>query len=283
MPPLLAVTRPTQWIKSAFVLAPLFFSGHYFDLSAWVIILTAALAFQLIAISGYILNDWHDRARDRTHPAKSRRPTARGIISRPIATGLAFGTLSIGSVLLAMLPLHCFWIMLGYALLNLAYTFSLKRIAILDVHILAMFYVLRVLMGCAAINVTPSPWILLSTFMLSLTLALGKRYAEINQDSYAKTLPSAEGYSPALIDRLLVLCAGVTLTSYALYTVEMSRQHSIVLVTTVFFVALGLMRYLQLVYNKSYADEPERLLVTDLYLQSIIAIWFVISLLGLST
>jgi decaprenyl-phosphate phosphoribosyltransferase len=86
---LLKLARPKQWIKNAFVLAPLVFAREFTDPGAVANALTAFALFCVASSAGYILNDIHDIERDRTHPSKRHsRPLAAGTVSMRPAIGL---------------------------------------------------------------------------------------------------------------------------------------------------------------------------------------------------
>src|SRR5262249_59908798 len=148
--PLVALARPHQWIKNLFVAAPLFFTPRDMSLAAAAHVLLALACFCAAASAIYVLNDWTDRAADRRHPTKRHRPLAAGSVTPAAAAALAAG-LVLAAVVPALLFLpHSFLlVLLGYALLNLAYSFGLKRIAIVDVMVIAIGFVLRIYAGGA--------------------------------------------------------------------------------------------------------------------------------------
>ena len=177
--------RPAQWTKNAVVLAAFFFA--FWDRSraeplAWehvFIVIPAALLFCLASSGIYLLNDIRDAEGDRNHPVKRLRPIASRAISVPMAWYLAviFLTLALaGSGLLS----KRFTIALGaYILIQIAYTFVLKRVALLDIIVIAFGFVIRAIAGALVLeNVEISPWLLLCTFLLALFLALCKRRHE---------------------------------------------------------------------------------------------------------
>lgn len=276
----LKLMRPKQWVKNLFVLAPLFFSFQFFYPESWVPAVIAVCCFIQLSAAVYIINDWKDREEDRAHPRKKLRPLAAGTIpvKKALATA-AFLLLFAYAAAFLTLPLRCLGIMTGYLLLQCLYSFYLKRQAIADVLVIALGFVLRVLMGAAAIAVPVSPWIILTTYLLALFLGFGKRYHELTVQGYDRRRASLRGYNRPLLDRMISISCGTVLLSYALYTVETARElDRTELVYTVAFVIFGLFRYLQTIYVHKGSGEPELALLKDkVFLVNGLA-WFVTTL-----
>jgi len=283
LPAPIRLLRPKQWIKNGFIFAPLFFAHAFISLEAWLLTLLAALAFLLISCTVYVANDLKDVEEDRIHPVKKNRPLASGEVSQNTAIWLVIACLGAASGVLSLLPLYCSLIAATYIWLNLAYTMWLKRIAIIDVFFIASCYVLRVLMGCAALAVTVSPWIILTTFLLALFLGFGKRYHEMSIPEYVRIKPNLQHYSRELLDRLVLICGGAALMTYAIYTTEMAHQIGRTeMVYTVPFVAFGLFRYLQSLYVYQQGGEPEMVIFRDKVQLINIALWLAITLFIMS-
>lgn len=280
---IIQLLRPLQWIKNAFVLAPLFFAYRFDEKESWTLALTAVLCFILASSVVYIINDIRDVAEDRTHPRKKLRPIASGRITVPVATALSCLLLGAAIALLFKLPLSCTIIISIYLLLQVAYTCSLKKQAIFDVLIIASGFVLRVLMGGYAINAPISPWIILTTYLLALFLGFGKRYHELSVDGYSKNRHSLRRYSKPLLDRLIGISCVSALLSYAMYAVETARLlDKTELVYTVVFVIFGLFRYLQVLYLDDKGGEPEKILLKDKIFFANGVLWFIVTMLILA-
>lgn len=275
----LRLLRPKQWIKNSFVFAPLFFSNHFGDLPSWRLTVLAALCFLCVSCVVYICNDIKDVEEDRIHPVKRNRPLAKGEIPVMQAALLACLFAAAAMFLATLLPPSCGLIALIYVVLNIAYTFYLKRVAIIDIFFIASCYVLRVLMGCYALDVVVSPWIVLTTFLLALFLGFGKRYHEMGIEQYALSKPNLKHYNRNLLDRLVAISGAAALITYAIYTAEIARATGKVeLVYTVAFVAFGLMRYLQSIYVYNQGGEPETIILRDkLQLANILA-WLAVTM-----
>lgn len=279
MPPWFKILRPKQWIKNAFVFAPLFFANQFMHAQAWVLSSMAALCFLSISCMVYIANDVRDMGEDRLHPVKRYRPLAAGELAVPQALGLIVAFALAASLLASRLPWACTAVCVIYIALNVLYTFYLKRIAIIDIFFIAFCYVLRVLMGCYVLQVTVSPWIILTTFLLALFLGFGKRYHEMGYEDYVRAKPNLQHYSRSLLDRLVTICGGAALITYAIYAAEISRQTGKVeMVYTVGFVAFGLFRYLQSIYVYNQGGEPESIILKDKLQLANAVLWLVTTL-----
>jgi 4-hydroxybenzoate polyprenyltransferase len=265
---LLAAARPRQWMKNAFGLAPLIFSGEFRDAGSVIVAVTAAFAFTLMAAGTYFLNDLADRDHDREHPKKRARPIASGRVSTALAAGtasaLATGGLALGLAINAttMVILGAYW------MLQLVYTTRFKKEAILDVLCIAMGFVFRVLAGAAAIQVDPSSWMVICTLFLATFLGFGKRAGEVVRlagGDGGVTRPVLIAYHDRLLTSLLSITCSLTLMSYSLYTVTHAPS-SPLLAATVPVVAYALFRYLLLALRASEgqeAENPETLLLRD--------------------
>ena len=278
IPAWIRLLRPKQWIKNGFVFAPLFFANEFTSLQAWYATALAALAFLLLSCSVYVANDLKDVREDRVHPVKRKRPLAAGEISENTALWLVMACIGLASGVLSLLPLSCSIIAAIYIWLNLTYTMWLKHIAILDVFFIAFCYVLRVFMGCSALAVVVSPWIVLATFLLALFLGFGKRYHELSIPKYAQGKPNLRHYNREYLDRLIVICGGSALMTYAIYTTEIARETGRAhIVYTVVFVAFGLFRYLQSIMVYKLGGEPESVLFSDKIQLANVALWLLVT------
>ncbi len=171
--------RLHQWLKNLLVFLPLLASHRVFVGASVRDALIAFLCFGLCASGVYVLNDLLDLEADRNHPRKRLRPFAAG--SLPLSAGLVAApvlTLAAFGLALALRPLFAL-VLLGYYVLTLAYSFGLKRIAMLDTVVLAALYTVRIVAGTVAIGVPLSFWLLAFSMFLFLSLAMVKRYIEL--------------------------------------------------------------------------------------------------------
>ncbi len=272
--------RPQQWLKNLFIFAPLIFSENIFDRSLFLRTLLAFGIFCLLSGALYILNDLKDLEEDRRHPIKSKRPLARGELKKRQAIA-GFVILSFISLLLAeVVNTEFLWICLIYFILQMAYSFSLKHVVILDVFIVAAGFFLRVIAGAVAIRVQISPWLLICTTLLALFLALSKRRHEIillDKEAMNHRRILRE-YSPYLLDQMISVVTASTVIAYCLYTISgdtIEKFGTNKLILTVPFVLYGIFRYLYLIHQRAEGGTPETLILKDRPLLFDIFLWIV--------
>ncbi len=177
--PYLEALRLPQWLKNLLVFVPLLTPYRFFELDLLARAFLSFLAFGLCASSVYLVNDLTDLPADRHHPRKRQRPFAAGELS--LFWGLASIPLLLGLSFLVgrLLPRPFLGMLAIYFFLNLGYSFSMKRIVLLDVIVLAGLYTMRIMAGAAAVDIWPSSWLLAFSIFLFFSLALVKRYAEL--------------------------------------------------------------------------------------------------------
>ena len=270
---ILRMLRVTQWTKNAVVLAAFFFgywdkAQHIHVVPHLAIACGAALLFCFASSGIYIVNDLLDVEADRAHPTKRRRPIAAGRVAHGMALRIAV-VLLVGSLASALALSPRFLAALGgYVALQLAYSAGLKRIALVDVFVIAGGFVLRAMSGALALKVVISPWLLLCAFLLALFLALCKRRHEklLMSDEGGDSRRSLESYDERLLDQLIAIIAAATIVSYSIYTLSASTESKFGttrLGFTIPFVIFGIFRYLDLVYRHEKGDRPEKILLTD--------------------
>lgn len=268
--------RPHQWVKNLFVLAAVVFArgdnslAKPEDLSDVARSLLAFGAFCLGASAIYLVNDVLDVASDRAHPEKRLRPVASGELSFRAALALAL-VCAVGAYALALLaqgePYSVTWVLLGYMLLNLAYSLKLKHVVLLDVFCIATGFLLRVKAGGLAAHYHVSQWLMLCTLFLALFLGLCKRRAEIDLLGEVRGSHRANlrHYTLGFLDQMTTLLAGVTVVFYTMYTVSPDNVEKFGtghhLIYSVPFVVFGLMRYLFLVSTQRGGGSPTRVLL----------------------
>lgn len=220
----------------------------------WLHSILAFVVFCLISSSGYIINDVKDVKKDRLHPKKMFRPIASGSLSTRTALLVSLLLLSI-SILIAFIvnrPLG--YIGLLYLGINLLYTFYIKYVALIDVMVVAVGFVLRAIAGSLVINVRVSPWLVLCVFLMALVLAFGKRRHELLTASRSRDCLSQ--YTENMVENLLNISVSMLLMSYALYSFFV---HPYMMVTLP-FAFYGVFRFVQLVYLADFGGEAELIL-----------------------
>lgn len=281
---MLRLMRPHQWIKNAFVFTGLLFGHAWHDPALVTRVLLAFAAFCLISSTIYILNDIIDIEQDRHHPKKRLRPLPSGQLSVAAAIALAL-VLGSASLVLAMIAsTTVLLIVLGYAVMNVAYSLYLKHVVILDVFIIATGFMLRILAGTLGVGVPPSQWLLLCGLMVTLFLGFTKRRAEIlalseDKAAHRKVL---EHYSPVLLDKMIVVTASGLIMSYSLYTMnpDTIRIHGTAnLIYTVPFVMYGVFRYIYLLHHQSRGSDTAKDLVRDPHMLIVVLGWLASTIL----
>jgi 4-hydroxybenzoate polyprenyltransferase len=217
------------------------------------------------------------------HPSKSQRPIAARRVSIPVAIASCILLLLLSAIIVALyIPsLQVVAVLLTYLLLNIAYVFKLKHIAIVDVFVVALGFVLRILLGAAAVDVQASHWIIIMTFLLALFLVLAKRRDDVRKFEQTQTLmrSNISAYNCTFLDHSITLVSAVMLVSYIMYTVDagnIARFDCNYIYATTIFVLAGLLRYLQITYVKEESWSPTRVIFHDPFLQSCVIGWLLL-------
>lgn len=269
--------RPKQWLKNVFIFAAVVFDQKLGNTQALIATILGFILFCLLSSAVYLLNDIGDIEADRNHPKKRLRPLPAGELPIPVAWAAVVVILLIVFPLSFALSVQFGVVASLYFFLNIAYTKWLKHIPILDVLILASFYVIRVLAGVVLVHVERfSPWLYVVTTMLALYIGLGKRRAELNllaedANSHRKVL---EGYTIPFLDQLIMIISATTIMAYSLYTFSapnLPENHAMML--TIPFVVYGIFRYLSLLEIDNRVGEPVEVVLTDRPLQITIVAW----------
>ncbi len=171
--------RLHQWVKNALIFLPPALGHALMRPDVPGLAVLAFLAFGLCASSVYLFNDLFDLEADRAHPRKRFRPLAAGLISPRAATSVAIVLVLAGAAIAVSVNMAFALVLAAYYAVTWAYSLRFKRVALLDVMLLAALYTIRVVAGAVATNVPPSFWLLAFSVFIFLSLALIKRYAEL--------------------------------------------------------------------------------------------------------
>lgn len=275
------VCRLQQWVKNLFVFLPIFFDGKLFRGEMLWVSTVGFVAFCLAASGIYCFNDVMDIRADRLHPVKRLRPVASGAVPVPVACAISVMLLLAslvvvsGCVARVTLPLI---ILSAYIVANIVYCLGAKRIAIVDVFVVAVGYVLRVLLGGVVAGVTLSHWIVIMTFLLALFLAFAKRRDDVVMLEETDTLvrKNVRGYTLAFMNQVIGVLSGVLVVCYILYTVSpdvTSRLSCHNVYLTAVFVLAGIIRYMQITIVEKRSGSPTKVLFRDHFLQACIVLW----------
>ena len=281
----LQLLRPQQWLKNIFVFLPLFFNHQLLNSTKLTEALVVFIAFSFISSSIYCFNDILDIEEDKKHPTKRHRPLASGSVSKAqayiIMLILAFSAFSI--------PLLCFnkekyiqisFLLLLYFAMNFAYCIKLKHIAIIDVFIISIGFVMRVISGGAATEIWVSQWIILLTLLLALFLAFAKRRDDvlIFNSSKIKARKNIARYNLDFLNNAISIIASMTMICYIMWCVSeevIQRMGTDRLYITSIFVLMGILRYLQATMVDAKSGSPTKILYKDHFIHICIAGWII--------
>jgi decaprenyl-phosphate phosphoribosyltransferase len=279
---LVRTTRPHQWVKNVFVLAPVVFAKELVDRDLVLRAAQAFLVFCVLTGCVYTINDIVDAPSDRVHPIKRRRPIASGQV--PVRTAKVLAVLlfvvAMGGALSGP-PLFALVAIL-YFLINIAYSFKLKNIAYLDVACIAAGFVLRVIAGGLATYIEVSGYLLACTALLALFLGFGKRrheLATVLARQTAQQRSSLQAYTPAALSTALTLTGFSTIGTYVAYTLDpATRQmfHSNSFWLTAINPVFGVLRFLQLVRSRPKAESPTQEMLRDTTFVLNVVVWIVL-------
>jgi 4-hydroxybenzoate polyprenyltransferase/phosphoserine phosphatase len=186
--------RPHQWAKNLLVAVPLLTAHHYGDAHAVAATIIAFVAMCIVASAIYVVNDLLDVHADRRHPTKRLRPLAAGTL--PLGWAVAtLPLLAVAAVVASMQLTPAFGVALaGYAVAAIAYSLAVKHVAWLDALWLAGLYTLRIYLGALAISVPVSGWLVAFSLFAFASLALLKRFTEIQSLAGRPGVTRARGY-----------------------------------------------------------------------------------------
>ena len=295
---LFKTVRPRQWLKNFALFGALIFTGLLYQKGAFGLVTQAFFIFTILSSATYIFNDLLDVSTDRLHPFKKNRPIASGAFPIPVAFfALISGTI-IGLTWAYTLNLFFFISCLVYLFIQVLYTGFLKKIAIIDVIVIALGYLIRVYAGAFVISAHMDVWFLLTVISASLFLAVGKRRGEMtlmmSSGKGSSTRETLKHYTEKLLDIYTAMFATATWITYSLFTfnhpkiVPDGRALSLIsilpktlisekwMMITIPFVVYGIMRYLQLIYEKNEGESPERVLFSDKPLIITVGLWVVV-------
>ena len=269
--------RPEQWAKNTFLFVPAFFAGGLLEPAIFSRLAVSFICFSGMASAIYILNDYRDIESDRQHPTKCKRPLAAGEVSPSVAL-LAMVIMATGALLVAFwLNPYFFTVLLVYAGLNVAYSFGLKHVSILDILIVAFGFLLRTVAGGLVADVPISQWLVIMIFLLALFLALAKRRDDLllGKSSGRLMRKSVKNYTLEYVNACLTMLAGIIIVSYLMYTISdevVGRLGDHLYFTSIFVIA-GMMRYLQISLVENNSGSPTKLLYTDRFVQLTLLAW----------
>jgi decaprenyl-phosphate phosphoribosyltransferase len=271
---MIRLMRPKQWVKNAFVFAPLVFShGSIGWHNAWLVFYVFVL-FCVGSAATYVLNDICDVKQDRRHPRKKiTRPLAANQLSLSTAKIVLF-------VLYALLFLSLFIeqkaaiVVFSYLVLNICYSYYLKHQPVLDLFSIAVGFVLRVYAGSVILTVPLSGWMFVTTLSLAIFLAASKRATELNISPVFETRKVLQSYTPEMMRAFCIISATASLMFYCFFALTQSPA----LLYTIPLVMFGIFRYWFLVETLHKSESPTEALLTDWGLMLVVLLWVMMSI-----
>lgn len=276
--------RPHQWVKNVFVLAPVVFAKEIFAPELLTRAASAFAVFCLLAGAVYAMNDVADVDADRQHRLKRFRPVASGQVPLLWAKFLA-GALVASALAWAISIGTAFFVTsLLYFGLNVAYSLRLKHAAYLDVACISAGFVLRVVAGGFATDITVSKYLLICTALLAFFLGFGKRRHELAAAAHrAKSQRAALGsYTRSGLDVALGVTGIATIATYLVYTLDPHTRaffKSDSLWLSTIFVVLGVGRFLGIVRGRPHAESPTQEMLRDGPFVAIVLLWIALVML----
>lgn len=277
--------RPRQWVKNFALFAALIFSGMLFQEGALGRVLETFVIFIILSSATYLFNDILDVEADKKHPYKKDRPIASGKLPIPIAMFALIIGVIVGLAWSYRLNYFVFLCCLAYLIIQVLYTTLLKKIPIIDLIVIATGYLIRVYTGALVISAHMDVWFLMTVIAASLFLAVGKRRGEmtllLSKYKAGETRATLKRYTEQLLDIYTSMFATATWITYALFSfnhpkiVPDGRALEIIsilpktfvsekwLMLTIPLVVYGVMRYLEVIYEKNEGESPERILLSD--------------------
>lgn len=271
--------RAHHYVKNLMIFFPCFFAGSIYQIVETTGVFEAFLSFCLVASFIYILNDLRDMEADKLHPTKSKRPLASGKIKPVNAILIGLVLLSLGLSLAFHVNSQVLTLICIYLIMNIAYSLGLKNIAILDVFIVALGFVLRILVGGAASRLPISKWLIITTFLLSLGLVLGKRYDDIvltNKNISSDIRSVSKKYNLEFIRNALVMVFTLATMCYIIYSIDPlieQKFNNHYFYSTSLPVVLGVFRYFAIVFIENKSASPVKIALRDKFILACLFIW----------
>jgi len=287
---LIETLRPFQWIKNFALFAAVILNGQLTDSYLFSQSILAFISFCFLSSSSYLINDLLDIENDRNHPVKKDRPLARGDVPLPLAVFSALFLLFAGLGVSLFVNINFFTLAIFFVLLQYAYSFFLKKKALLDIIGIATFFIMRAYAGEIATGYHLPIWIMLTVIFLSLFIASGKRRSEL-VNTGTKSRQALQGYGKSLLNfytTMFAVCALITYSMFTYFEESVGFQgiiHQFLLnnfpnaldrkwyMVTIAPVIFGIMRYGQIIFEMQEGERPERTIATDIPLLFSVILW----------
>ncbi|OGG27206.1 hypothetical protein A2960_03265 [Candidatus Gottesmanbacteria bacterium RIFCSPLOWO2_01_FULL_39_12b] len=278
---LIRALRPNQWIKNLILFATIIFNGQLFNWNYLLLTTGGFFIFCALSSSSYLFNDIVDLRLDRIHPQKKNRPLASGLLSLSLAIEVAFLLAMSGLISALFFNFMFFLVAASFTMLHVGYSLFLKKHAVLDILGIAFSFILRAFAGEILTGYHLPFWLFLTILFVALFVAATKRHAELLREG-PDTRPSLFQYRERLLDSYTSMFGSASIIAYSLFTFieeplrfntpfkeflisvlpqALERKWMII---TIPFIMYGLMRYAQLAYEGTEAEQPEKIVTTDI-------------------
>ncbi len=270
--------RVKHWVKNFFIFTPAVFSGHFFETQSFYSCLFAFFGFCLVSSSVYIINDLHDNRTDQFHSEKKGNSFEGKTFLKILILLISLIFLGIGFLICYFVNIMVLVVTMSYFVINLAYTFFIKKIPFLDVILIAIGFQLRIWAGASAIFVEPSLWIQLCILFLALFLGFSKRRREIIilKDKAFLFRPVLKKYQKKFLDQLIIGFSFLTIVSYVLYSFFSFNAQAVGPFRLGFssvFVAFGVVRYSVLIYSQDSKTDPGEIIFSEKIILLTVLLW----------
>ncbi len=273
--------RPIHWIKNILIFFPMIFSRQFMDKTILENNIWGWLAFCVISSVVYILNDIKDADKDRLHPTKCKRPIAAGKVTVKNAIIVAVFLIVICFMVGVKTEFKGFIWIIAYFTTNIIYSYKGKRIPLLDVSLLMLFYVIRIYYGGNLTGVKISDWMLLTVMCAAYYLGFGKRKKELERiGNIGRT--SLSGYSLKYLEECTRMFEILTVIFYSLACASNETTFSkagINFIYTVPIVIIIILRYKQKLDFPDCDGDPVEVVISDPVLIILISIYIIVGMI----
>lgn len=275
---ILKLLKINHYIKNLIVFFPLLLSRNILDFDSCVKSLIIFIAFCLISSAVYVLNDIIDIQHDKNHPVKCNRPVASGRINKVFAIIILIMLLTASLFVVNILNNLCIIAVVSYFVLNIFYSFFLKKFVLIDASCIAIGFILRIVGGCFAIGILPSPLVILMTFFVSNFFTYTKRYLELQFSKY-DTRKSLKEFNITTANQFRLINAILSISFYITYVLDkttIQRAGSEYLYLTVILFTLIIYRLFLLTSSATISDDPIVYIEKDKTIKWLTLIYFVL-------
>ena len=262
--------RIEHYIKNFIIFAPLLFTTRFENITNIINVFKIFSIFCILASIVYIFNDIVDINVDKLHPKKKKKPLAAGLIDLRYAKLILFGLIICLIIFLYFFP-KFIEVSLLYILLNIAYSYLLKNIFLIDIFSLSLNYLIRVYAGCVALDVDLSNWMAVTIFSGALSISSIKRERELFLYGY-KARKVLKYYSKKILRIITILASILSAVFYSLYVIYSNER----IFLTIPLIIYAIFRFTYRSKSKDFTDSPVEELLKDKQNYLIIFFWLII-------